>query len=272
MTFDNYRRVLSTIKGETKAIRLNGRGESTIHPMFLDILLETRRECPSTTINLFSNLMFSNSTILDAFVECGVQLFVSIDSTDDIELAAIRKGASLATIEANLKALATIENRPFIVFTVQELNLHRILDIALFASRHDCNVLYNTISGQSIGDFVDTISRQHNDLVAQFDEARRVLFSVGRDCFVPDQMAGVPVAARSVIRTCGSMEKCNVIGKKLCIFFDGKVGPCNMLNPFVIGNIYESSPAEILSGVAISEFNACHIGNKYCNNCANMGI
>lgn len=272
MTLDNYRFVLSSIKGKTRAIRLNGRGESTIHPMFLEILQETRRECPSTTINLFSNLMFSSSVILNSLIECEVQLFVSMDSTDDVELKAIRRGARLSTIEANLEALATTEKRPFVVFTIQELNLHRILDIALFASHHNCNVLYNTISGHAMGRFVDTISHKPHDFIVQFDEASRVLFSAGRECLIPDQMAGIPIAARSVKRTCRSIETCYIIGKKLCIFHDGNVGLCNMLNPFQIGNIFESSPTEILTGNAISAFQRSQKGNKYCNNCANMGI
>lgn len=272
MTFDNFRRVLSSVKGLSRAIRLNGRGESTIHPMFVEILHKTRRECPSTTINLFTNLMFSGNEILDSLISCKVQLFVSMDSTDAVELSAIRRGASLATIEANLEALSAIEKRPFIVFTVQELNLHRIVDIALFASIHNCNVLYNTISGRAMGHFVDTISRRHHDLIVQFDEARHILSSAGRECLVPDQMAGVPLSSTEAQNTCGTMETCNIIGSKLCVFHNGTVGPCNMLNPYQIGNIFESSPSEILSGNAITTFRLSHRGNKYCKNCANMGI
>ena len=272
MTLGNYKQILSGIKGQTRAIRLNGRGESTIHPNFIQILLATRGECPSTEINLFSNFMFSNADIIRELIVCEVQLFVSIDSTDNEELAAIRRGADFATIKSNLNAVSSANNRPFIVFTIQERNINRIYDIAIFASDYNCNVLYNTISGGAMGNFIDSINQNMDHVVLQLNMADRLLRSIGRECLIPDQMAGIPIPAQSAKRTCGSMTTCDVIGQKLCIFYDGKVGPCNMLNPYVIGNIFENAPSEILNSSVISEFKSNHSSNKYCRNCANMGI
>jgi len=145
LTFENYKNILHQIGDKTKTIRLNGRGESTIHPDFVEILNYTKEKYPSVNINLFSNFSFNNKRILDALIKNQVQLFISMDSSEADELTAIRKGARFQYIEENIKRLSDLPNRPFIIFTIQETNIHRIYDIAKFAYDNNCQMLFNTI-------------------------------------------------------------------------------------------------------------------------------
>ena len=103
LTFENYKSILHQIGSNTKAIRLNGRGESTIHPKFIEILNYTKESYPNININLFSNFSFNNKRILEGLINNRVQLFISIDSPDVEELTAIRKGARFQFIENNIK-------------------------------------------------------------------------------------------------------------------------------------------------------------------------
>ncbi len=114
LTFENYKNILHQIGDKTKTIRLNGRGESSIHPNFVEILNYTKEKYPSVNINLFSNFSFNNRRILDALIKNQVQLFISMDSSEADELTAIRKGARFQYIEENIKRLRDLPNRPFI--------------------------------------------------------------------------------------------------------------------------------------------------------------
>ena len=98
LTFENYKNILHQIGDKTKTIRLNGRGESTIHPDFVEILNYTKEQYPRVNINLFSNFSFNNKRILDALINNQVQIFISMDSSDANELTAIRKGAKFIHI------------------------------------------------------------------------------------------------------------------------------------------------------------------------------
>jgi MoaA/NifB/PqqE/SkfB family radical SAM enzyme len=145
LSFYNYKTILQQIGDKTKTIRLNGRGESTIHPDFVEILNYTKQIFPQLNINLFSNFSFKNDKVTDALVENGVQLFISMDSPIASELTAIRKGANFQFIENNIKQISKLPNRPFIIFTIQEANIQRIFDMAKFACANNCQILYNTI-------------------------------------------------------------------------------------------------------------------------------
>ncbi len=68
MTIENYKNILHQIGDRTKNIRLNGRGESIIHPDFIEILEYTKEQYPNVNINLFSNFSFKNKLILKSLI------------------------------------------------------------------------------------------------------------------------------------------------------------------------------------------------------------
>jgi MoaA/NifB/PqqE/SkfB family radical SAM enzyme len=273
LTFDNYKTILQQIGDKTKTIRLNGRGESTIHPDFVKILEYTKQQFPQVNINLFSNFSFSNQKVIDALIANGVQLFISMDSPIASELSEIRKGANFKFIESNIKQLKDLPNRPFIIFTIQEANINRIFDIAQFAFENNCQILYNTIrKDEGIETFVEIVKRDYSSLIRQFDKVKQMYSNSGLQCLYPDQLAGIELKSEKATVTHGTMRQCPALDKELCILFDGTTTPCNMFNPYIYGNIFRQLLSEIWNGKERKVFLRSRKCYYYCQNCANLGV
>ncbi|GAB5523042.1 MAG: hypothetical protein Roseis2KO_09140 [Roseivirga sp.] len=271
MSFEKYKEILSQFGDKANSIRLNGRGESTIHPQFIEIVNHTRQQFPHLGINLFSNFSFRNPTILNTLIKNQVQLFISLDSTEDGELQQLRRGAKLSYIENNLKGLESTTYRPFIIFTIQEDNLHRIYDIACFARSYNCHIIYNTIRrDEGIELFVEKVRLGKQHITSQLKEAISLYIDSELNCICPDQLAGEYLALELNTQTHGSLQTCPALQRELCILFDGTVTPCNMFNPYVYGNIFESSLTEIWKSEERLSFLDSHKDHPYCANCANL--
>jgi len=273
LTFEKYKTILHQIGDKTKTIRLNGRGESTIHPDFVDILNYTRDKYAKININLFSNFSFNNKRILEALINNKVQLFISMDSPVAKELTEIRKGARFQYIEENIKNLNYLPNRPFIIFTIQEANFHRIYDIAKFAYDNNCQILYNTIRrDEGIETFIDGVNENEQSIINQFQKVKELYSNSNLQFLYPDQLAGIQLKVLNPTQTHGTMNSCPALDRELCIFYDGTVTPCNMFNPYVFGNIFKQSLNEIWSTKERIDFLSTYKSHYYCNNCANLGI
>lgn len=273
LNFENYKSLLSQIGDKTKTIRLNGRGESTIHPDFVKILNYTKEEYPNLNINLFSNFSFNNQQIINALIGNKVQLFISMDSSVAEELTAIRKGANFKFIEENIKQLQALSSRPFIIFTIQESNIHRVYDIAKFAFENNCHILYNTIRrDEGIEPFIKLVHEQKQNISEQFKVTSELYLNSDLQCLYPDQLAGVQLNNNQSTQTHGTMQNCPALNKELCIFYDGTITPCNMFNPYVYGNIFKQSLSEVWKSPERLEFIDSYKNHYYCQNCANLGM
>lgn len=273
LTFENYKKILHQIGDKAKIIRLNGRGESTIHPDFVEILNYTKKQYPNVNINLFSNFSFNSKQILEALINNRVQLFISMDSSEAEELKTIRKGAKFQFIEENIRCLHNLPNRPFIIFTIQEANIHRIYDIAKFAYDNKCQILYNTIRrDEGIETFVDMVNEKNQNISAQFQRVTELYSNSNLQCLYPDQLAGIRLKVAKPTQTHGTMQSCPALNQELCIFYDGTTTPCNMFNPYVYGNIFKQSLNEIWNSQERLDFLAFHKNHYYCQNCANLGM
>ena len=273
LTFENYKTILHQIGDKTKTIRLNGRGESTIHPDFVGILNYTKEKYPRVNINLFSNFSFNNKRILEALINNRVQLFISLDSPVEDELKAIRKGANFQFIKENIKRLSDLQNRPFIIFTIQETNIHRIFDIAKFAFDNNYQILFNTIRrDEGIGSFIKIVNEQSQNITEQFEKVNELFFNSKLQCLYPDQLAGIRLKITKSTQTHGTMQSCPALDKELCIFYDGTITPCNMFNPYLYGNIFNQTLKEIWNSPQRIDFLNSHKNYYYCQNCSNIGI
>jgi radical SAM protein with 4Fe4S-binding SPASM domain len=273
MPFDRYKIIISQIGEKTNIVRLNGRGESTIHPKFVKILEYTKSKFSNIGINLFSNFSFNNSKIIKSLINNQVQLFLSIDSTTYQELSAIRKGANFMLIDKNIQQLHKLSNRPFIVFTIQEKNICRIFDIAQYAFKNNCQIIFNSVRRDiGIETFIDVVNENYSLILEQFDKVNELYKSSQLQCLIPDQLAGVDLKVQKSIQTHGKMLKCPALDNELCILFDGTLTPCNMFNPYEYGNIFVQSLDEIWEGRRRIEFLDIHKNYYYCKNCANLGV
>lgn len=254
-----------------RSVRLNGRGESTIHPRFTSLLSRIAVRWPNADLQLFTNLNISRREVLETIIRMDVLLYVSIDSPVKEELEDIRRGADLGLIERNLDVLRTLVRRPYFVFTLQERNLHRVGDMARYAARWRAGLIYNVVRHDVVDHHL--ANRLLSDYAAVRDAfilAREIMDTHGLPCQIPDQVRGVPLELADCQRTQGSGRECPALDQEACILHNGDVTPCNMFNPFVYGNILEQDYADILSGRRAAEFRATRAKSPYCQNCAWM--
>jgi len=89
---------------EAKTIAFAGFGESLLHPRFPDMIRLAREKGLRTEMT--SNAMLLSSSLAERLIDAGLDQFtVSIDGTSDESHGAIRPGASLEEIVANVRNL-----------------------------------------------------------------------------------------------------------------------------------------------------------------------
>ena len=272
MTLETVERVLDAVVPAPKVVRLNGRGESTIHPKFVEMLDVVRMRCPQAQINLFSHLSMTPRRVIDALVANQVQMFVSMDSPFPERFAAIRKRGKYASVVANLTRLQSCPRRPFVIFTLQEANFDDVVPMARFCLERGLHLLVNAVRrDEGIEPFQQLVLERSSDLQRAFREVGELYRGQEVRCFLPDRVQGVTILAAGTQATYGGRQRCPAIDKELCVLFDGTVTPCNMFNPYVYGNILEESLASIRDGERFRWFSENHKSHSYCSNCACLG-
>jgi sulfatase maturation enzyme AslB (radical SAM superfamily) len=101
-----------------------------------------------------------------------------------------------------------------------------------------------------------------------FLEVKMMFKDLDIKSFIPNQIAGIELNKGKNNDTCGSLEICPRIDKELCVLYNGDVTPCNMFNPYIYGNIYQSSIDEIINSKEFEWFKKHHKQYYYCQNCA----
>lgn len=272
MAIETVTRILDAVDPPPRVIRLNGRGESTIHPRFVEILHHVRERFPKTQINLFSHFSWSRPRVMKALIDCGVQLFISMDSPDPQRLSAIRRRSRYDRIVANLDRLASHAPRPFLIFTLQEANFDDVVPMATFAVDRELHLLVNTVRrDEGIETFQQLVRTRSDDLRRAFREVIELYRGRSVACYLPDRIQGVAITTSGTQATYGNRTRCPAIDRELCVLFDGTATPCNMFNPYSYGNVLETPLAEIRAGERYRWFTENHKQHPYCANCACLG-
>lgn len=275
MPADKYRRYVDMFASKTAVLRLNGRGESTIHPDFKELLKWTHTKYPSLQLSLFTNASFNDPSLIDALIACNVLVFVSFDSTKKELLEKIRYGCRYETVLANIDRLGAHTTRPFIISTLQMDNITEIEDLGRFAFEKNCSIIFNSVRSDdesTIADYHDYVRNNVGTVAKAFNTIAEMYKNSGLQCLIPDQIGGIAINSMGNTTTHGSMGHCPALDNELCILYDGTVTPCNMFNPYVYGNLSESTLDEILAGVKYTSFKKLYKAHYYCKNCANLGV
>jgi len=184
MTREVLECLLESIEPAPRSVRLNGRGESTIHPRFQEFLRRIREVWPNTDVHLNTNLATDRVDLVDALADDEVLIYVSVDSSDRAELERIRRGLSMDRLESNLERLERMKRRPLMLFTLQEANLHRIQDIAVYAARWKCGIIYNVVRyDDDDSHLINQVLLRYPDVREEFVEARRTMETAGLPCY-----------------------------------------------------------------------------------------
>lgn len=125
--------------GESRNVRvdLNGHGETTFHPQWVDFVRKINAlDVEPTILSNFAKI-FSAAEV-DVFARMSV-IQISIDSVDAELLRQVRRKVSFATIRLNIRAIRErarelgLAPRWSISCGVYDLNLHGLADLARFA-------------------------------------------------------------------------------------------------------------------------------------------
>lgn len=272
MNWNTLNKVLQSIPTTPECIRLNGRGESTIHPEFVSMLQKVRQTYPTSKINLFTNLSITNDHVLQALIESDAQLFISLDSPYANELESIRKGANFFIIQKNMCTLKSLMCRPYIVFTMQEANLHRLVDMAKFSIEYNMNIIFNTVRrDEGIEPFIYMVKEKRAQLVEAYQNVSKLFKESHLKCLLPHSIHGIPITEQSTKQTFGEKNLCPALHEELCILHNGTVTPCNMFNPYEFGNILKDDLSAILNSEKREWFLKNNKSHYYCANCSCLG-
>ena len=272
MTAQTLDAALAAFDRPPSSVRLNGRGESTFHPQFPEFIATIRNQWPSASLHLFTNLNVKDRSRVELLRSHNVQLFISLDSPDPTELSTIRKGAKWDYIGRNLELLTGHQPRPFIVFTIQPENLHRLVDIAALASKHEFGLIYNVVrSDLPDHRLLNAVIADFPQIRLAFIEAEQLLRPRGLPCLVPDQIQGVSLDLPFAAKSNGSRNACPALQRETCIQYDGSITPCNMFHPKKLGHISQGSITQVLNSARAQDFRASHKQDPYCRNCAWLG-
>lgn len=253
------------ISSHVSEIRLNGRGESTIHPQFVEIVRDVRNRYPSAHLSLFTNLMFKDENLLKILHELNVMLFVSVDSVNKELYEKIRRGSSFNRFQKRLQLI----KEATLVFTLQPDNITEIASVCQVAANHGFGFILNVVRTDDPSfriHFQNTLSKNWELIIEQLQYC---VHTLGNMAFIPDYIWShrVPDNISNCV-TCGSLQSCPIVGTEIMIGYDGVAFPCNMFNPTVLGNLTEEHLNSIINGQNRKNFITCHKDHYYCNNCA----
>ena len=272
MTFDHFTALVGKLAPHTLGMRLNGRGESTIHPQFCDMVAYMTTHFPKVGLSLFTNLNFKSDAVIEALLAADIQLSYSVDSPDKTTLEYIRRGAKYETVLSNMEKLKCVKRPPIIVFTIQQSNCRDILPIAEFAVAHSCHIIYNAVRGNEEEDALRTIlADRAADIFTDLNRAKQYIEASGFKTLVPEQILGFKSQYDYwSVNTSGGKARCQNLDDELCVAYNGDVTPCNMFNPWLFGNLLEESLEHILNGERRAAFLAAQSSDEFCKNCACM--
>lgn len=249
-------------------IRLNGRGESTLHPGFIKIVEYLSELFPKARLTLFTNLMFQDEKILDNLLENNVNLFVSIDSPKKENLEFIRKGTRFDLLMRRIKML----KGGFLVFTLQDCNVNEITDIGRFSKEQGLGLIINVVrtdDKEYEKNFLNTLCNKWEDILKQLSSLHALIPK--KELLIPDQIWGrkIPEHIATTI-SCGTLKICPNLLSEMMIASDGNVFPCNMFNPETYGSIHEVFLEKLWVSIKRLSLIDSYKEHYYCRNCEYM--
>ncbi|MHA1147585.1 MAG: SPASM domain-containing protein [Promethearchaeota archaeon] len=252
----------------SELIRLNGLGESTIMPNFLeylDVLSELQAQ-----LEIVTNLTVTNNRIWDKLLENNTNFLISCDSSSSQLFESIRRGANFTSFKKNLKYIGTHISNPLqgqIIFTLMECNIPEITKVIELAAEMDLGgVIINVVKLDSIQS--RWMHQKADEITELFQKAHDLARLYNIVLKLPDHLGITPVSKTISSPSCHL--HCYNPWEEVYIRYNGDLTACNMLNPYIYGNCQHTSFEEAWNGLNAELFrkfvNTKH-RHYYCRDC-----
>lgn len=220
MKLDTFKKIIDQIEGKVPSIKLNLRGESTLHADFIEMLEYVKGKFIDIRLN--TNLLFRNDYLLKAIIEVCTDITVSVNCYNyksfckafgfkPVAYSKLKYDQFIRNINLLQENKIESVNKPLIKYSFVDDGSHKT-DMKEFCntlSKKDINIIYRKAERRNKQE-IDTRSR--------------------KNCYMPE--------------------------RRLVIAYNGDVYPCCVMwhKPFIIlGNIYHSTIEKIWNGKKIKE-------------------
>ena len=255
-----------TVLFKADLIRLNGLGESTILPNFLDYL-NILGQLPAQ-LEIVTNLIVSNNIIWEKLIENKTNFLISCDSSSASLFESIRRGAKFYKFKKNLQYIGKNILNPLqgqIIFTLMKCNIQELFSIVELAAEMGLGgVIVNVVKEND----TNWMYQHYEKIKAQFQKSFQLAESNNIELKLPDHIGHLPINKRISNPSC--QYDCNNPWEEIYIRYNGDLTVCNMLNPYIYGNCQNYSFEEIWNGVNAELFKT-FVNTKYrhyyCKNC-----
>ncbi|MCH8907591.1 MAG: SPASM domain-containing protein [Candidatus Heimdallarchaeota archaeon] len=265
--FESLMRNIQTNSDPSKlTFRLNGLGESTILPNFLKYLAIVPQK---SHVELVTNLTIVDAEIWETLIRRDALLLVSCDAVGE-KFEFIRKGASFPIFTNNLKLLQTLRKKyrkgtVYVIFTCQKENYEDLLDVINLVAEHDLDGLI--VNMVKLPDNSWMLFRS-NELIGIFKKASTLASRYNLDLKLPDHLETIQLELTYTRPS--SAKMCPNPWSEIYIRYNGDVTVCNMLNPYIYGNINYQAFEQIWNGINAQLFRKTintDARHPYCKNC-----
>lgn len=270
MPLPRFREVASALFPTATQVRLNGLGESTAIPGFRRYLSEL--DGYSCQWELVTNLAIEDDSLWEELAERRFTLLVSCDGGSREPFESIRRRGRYDAFSRNLHLLAGIFERQdrrsglHCIFTLMDRNIGELPRVvASMARARIGGVVVNVVKEEQAGAWLVT---RRSEILAAFEDASRIATDGGLELRLPDHLGDAPVTGMQTSRS--SWRACPVPWQEMVVRYDGDITPCNMMNPFLYGNLFETPFDDVWNGLAARMFRsglAKSIRHPYCQGC-----
>lgn len=247
MDFTLFQRIVDAARRlRIPSVKLSYAGEPFMHPRFMEMLEYACRETDAD-VSFLTNGTFLSPENTCRVVDCGVaEIIVSVDGLSKAVFETIRKKASFDTIVGNIARLVEYKKQrgkhlPLlrIQFTRQRDNAHETEGFVAY--------------------WKDKV-----DIVTVNEYSRPVDAPAESEDYSADQKYSARFSETY------SENPCSQLWQRLAILWNGDVVPCN--GEYIIGNVVESSIAEIWKGNVLNRLRTLHMKrcvsqDAHCNAC-----
>lgn len=268
ISIDLLKSLCNEILLKTSLIRINGLGESTIIPHFLDYF-DLICELP-TRLEIVTNLTIQKKEIWNKMIEKQTNFLISCDSANPSKFESIRRGSKFERFIKNLKFIGENVSDPLqaqIIFTLMEQNIDDLTGVIEMASLYNLGgVIVNVVKeNHNPSNWIATEIDRINNI---FSKSYNLANMSGINLKLPDHLGNTIINEEISNPTCKTC--CDNPWNEVYIRYNGDLTVCNMLNPYIYGNCKNYSFKKIWNGLNVFMFRKfvnTNFRHYYCRDC-----